>query len=137
MMTAILNPRLGEPTSYTVPGLDELLLRDVEEATAPQPFDDEWAVEFVGRCIQVLAGERFLSRPRIEGIHPRLLASLRAAAGSRRELLHPRIRAVRFQQGERVIRMAGVVRCGATGRGFTAEFRASSRGWWLTHLGVL
>ena len=36
-----------------------------------------------------------------------------------------------------VTRIAGVVRCGATYRAFTAEFRPTVAGWWLTHLGVL
>ncbi len=135
-MTALLNPRLGQPSSYTVHPTDPLL-QDLEEVSPRHPFDATWAVELVGGCIQVLAGERFMSRPRVEGIHPRMLASLRSAGGSRRELLHPRIRAVRFQRGEMVVRVAGVAECGLTGRAFTAEFRPTTKGWWLTHLGVI
>ena len=86
--------------------------------------------------MQVLSGERFL-RVREPNLHPRMLASMNVAGGSRQELIHPRIRAVRFQRDPQVTRIAGVVQCGAGYRAFTAEFRPKTSGWWLTHLGVL
>ena len=135
-MPAKLHARLGKPTSYSVPSFDELVVEATQQAGEPQNLDAAWAVEFVGRCLQVLAGERFL-RVREPNLHPRMLASLNAAGGSRRELTHPWIRAVRFQRDPEVTRIAGVVRCGATYRAFTAEFRPAAAGWWLTHLGVL
>ena len=135
-MPAKLHARLGKPTSYTVPSYDELVVEATQSAGEPQNLDTEWAVEFVGRCLQVRAGERFL-RVREPNLHPRMLASLNAAGGSRRELTRPWIRAVRFQRDPLVTRIAGVVRCGATYRAFTAEFRPTVAGWWLTHLGVL
>ncbi|MFN8185220.1 MAG: hypothetical protein U0R23_12440 [Candidatus Nanopelagicales bacterium] len=135
-MPATLHARLGKPTSYTVPSFDELVVEATQSAGEPQNLDAAWAVEFVGRCLQVLAGERFL-RVREPNLHPRVLASLNAAGGSRLELIHPWIRAVRFQRDPLVTRMAGMVRCGAIYRAFTAEFRPAGAGWWLTHLGVL
>lgn len=76
-------------------------------------------------------------RLREASLHPWMLAGLKAAAGSRPELAHPRIQVIRFQGEPQLIRVAGVVGCGAVHRGFTAEFRTAAGGWWLTHLGVL
>ena len=135
-MPTSLHARLGKPTSYSVPSYDELVVEATQAAGEPQDLDAPWAVEFVGRCLQVLSGERFL-RVREPNLHPRMLASMNVAGGSRQELIHPRIRAVRFQRDPQVTRIAGVVQCGAGYRAFTAEFRPKTSGWWLTHLGVL
>ena len=135
-MLTTLHPRLGAPSSYSVHHDDELVLEAAEAAVDPQDLDAAWAVEFLGRCIQVLAGERFLP-VRDRNVHPLLFASLKAASGSRQEVRHPRVLVVRFQREPRVTRVAGVVQCGACCRGFTAEFRPAAAGWWLTHLGVL
>ena len=91
MTVVTLHPRLGTPSSYTVHPTDPLLLRDLEEVDQSQPFDPSWALEFTGRCIEVLAGERYLSSPRYPELHPRVLAHLRATCGSRAELRRPRI----------------------------------------------
>lgn len=136
MTATTVHRHAPKPLSYTVAPHDDLVVRASRAVTEPLALDADWAVELGVRCVQVLAGERFLPI-RHRNVHPGLLAALKAAAGSRADVRGCRVQAVRVQREAAVVRLAGVLRCGARGRAFTAEFRPTASGWWLTHIGVV
>lgn len=136
MTVTIVHRNAPEPLFYTVGPDDDLVVRAGRAVGEPLALDADRAVELVVRCVQVLAGQRSVPI-RDRNVHPGLLAVVKAAAGSRVDVRGCRVRAVRVQREASVVRLAGVLVCGARGRAFTAEFRPTGSGWWLTHLGVV